>query len=105
MRRNNIMMTREEILNSSRELVDQIYSKMSVIESCDTVVEKIKDLDVCFNDQDNKQIVVLNEILNTEQLTGIREGIISRIHDNAKSAQDYLERLSRKPAIINPEFE
>jgi len=98
-------MVREEVLTKSRELVNQIYEKMSVIESCDSVAEKIKGLDVCFNDVDNKQIVALDGILSAEQFTSVREGIISKIYENAFEAQIFLERLNRKPATINPEFE
>jgi len=100
-------MVREEVLTKSRELVNQIYEKMNVIESCDTLAKKVKDLDVCFNDTDNK-VIALNEVLNQVQLTGIRESIISKIYDNAAEAQSFLERLdrlNRKPAIIDPEFE
>lgn len=98
---------REEILKSSNELVNQIYEKMRVIESCDVIVDKVKDLDICFNDND-QSVVSLEGVLSEEQLVGIRDGILSKIYDNATEAQKFLERmnlLSRKPAIINPEFE
>lgn len=98
-------MLREEILNSSRELVNRIYEKMSIIETCDSVAKKVMNLDVCFNDIDNKQIVALEGILRPEQLAVVRESIIKRIYDNAAEAQFFLERLNKKPATINPEFE
>ncbi len=98
-------MVREEVLVKSKELVNQIYEKMNVIETCDSVAEKVKTLDVCFNDIDNKQVVSLDVILNPKQLSEIRDGIISKIYDNASEAQTFLERLNRKPATINPEFE
>lgn len=78
---------------------------MSIIETCDAVAEKVKDLEVCFNDPDNSNIVVLTEILDAEQLAGVREGIISKIYENAEEAQRFLERLNRKPATINQKIE
>jgi|GEM_PF-3020218 len=98
-------MLREEVLNSSRELVNKIYEKMNVIETCDSVAEKVKNLDVCFNDPDGKQVVSLDGILTADQLTIIRDGIIGRIYDNAAIAQSFLEKLNRKPATVNPVFE
>ena len=98
-------MTRETILNDSRDLVKQIYAKMSIIESCDAVAEKVKNLDVCFNDIDNEKIIILDEILKVEQLAEIRNQIVGKIYDNAIEAQSFLERLNRKPAVLNPVFE
>lgn len=98
-------MVREEVLEKSRELVNQIYEKMNVIESCDTLAKKVKDLDVCFNDSDNKQVVSLYGILSEGQLSSVRENIVNIIYSNATEAQSFLERLNRKPATINPEFE
>ncbi|WP_033166904.1 hypothetical protein [Clostridium sp. KNHs205] len=98
-------MLREEVLNSSRELVNKIYEKMNVIEICDSVAEKVKNLDVCFNDPDGKQVVSLDGILTADQLTVIRDGIIDKIYDNAAIAQSFLEKLNRKPATVNPVFE
>lgn len=98
-------MLREEVLNSSRELVNKIYEKMNVIETCDSVAEKVKNLDVCFNDPDGKQVVSLDGILTADQLTVIRDGIIDKIYDNAAIAQSFLEKLNRKPATVNPVFE
>lgn len=98
-------MLREEVLNSSRELVNKIYEKMNVIETCDSVAEKVKSLDVCFNDPDGKHVVSLDGILTADQLTVIRDGIIDKIYDNAAIAQSFLEKLNRKPATVNPVFE
>lgn len=98
-------MVREEVLEKSRELVNQIYEKMNVIESCDTLAKKVKDLDVCFNDSDNKQVVSLYGILSESQISTVRENIVNIIYSNATEAQSFLERLNRKPATINPEFE
>ncbi len=98
-------MLREEVLNSTRELVNQIYEKMNVIETCDSVAEKVKNLDVCFNDPDSKQVVALEGILSAGQLSTIRENIVNIIYSNATDAQSFLEKLNRKPAIVNPEFE
>ncbi len=98
-------MLREEVLNSSRELVNKIYEKMNVIETCDSVAEKVKNLDVCFNDPDGEKVVSLDGILTADQLTFIRDGIIDKIYDNAAIAQSFLEKLNRKPATVNPVFE
>lgn len=98
-------MERAEVLMKSKELVNQIFAKMNVIESCDTVVDMIKDLEVCFYNPGDQKNVNLSEVLNDQQLTDIRGDIISRIHSNALDAQLYLEKLDRKPATINPEFE
>ena len=97
-------MVREEILVKSKELVNQIYEKMNVIETCDSVAEKVKNLDVCFNDSVNKQIVSLDVILSQGQLSTIRENIVNIIYSNATEAQSFLERLNQKPATINPDF-
>ncbi|WP_455715348.1 hypothetical protein [Anaerosporobacter sp.] len=100
-------MVREEILKSSNELVNQIYEKMRVIESCDAITDKIKDLDVCFNDNE-QSIVSLEGVLSVDQLTGIRGNILDVINNNAVEAQKFLEQmnlLSMKPATINPESE
>lgn len=100
-------MVREEILKSSNELVNQIFEKMRVIESCDAITDKVKDLDVCFNDND-QCTVSLDGVLNAEQLAGIRSNILDAINNNAVEAQKFLERVnmfSRKPATINQDFE
>lgn len=100
-------MERVEILKSSNELVNQIYEKMRVIESCDAIAEKVKDLDICFNDNE-QSIISLEAVLSIEQLTGIRSNILDVINNNAAEAQKFLERVnlfSRKPAIINQDFE
>lgn len=99
------MMERNEVLKKSQDLVNQIYENMGIIESCDTVAEKIRGLDICFNDPDSKQHVTLNGVLREEQLEDIRDEIIATIYKNSMEAQKFLERLDRKPAVINPEFE
>ncbi len=98
-------MERLEVLNKSKELVDQIYENMRTIETCDAVAESIMDLDLCFSDLDNKQIVSMEGVLSPEQQKELRETVIAKIYSNASAAQSFLERLYRKPATINPVFE
>lgn len=98
-------MEKTKVLERSKELVNQIFSKMSIIESCDTVVDMIKDLEVCFYNPDSQKNVVLSEVMSEQQLSEVREGIISKIYSNSLEAQLYLERLDRKPAIVDQEFE
>ncbi|WP_455717477.1 hypothetical protein, partial [Anaerosporobacter sp.] len=74
-------MVREEILKNSNELVNQIYEKMRVIESCDAIVDKVKDLDICFNDNE-QSIIALEGVLSVDQLTGIRGNILDVINNN-----------------------
>ena len=94
------------ILEQSKELVDKIYANMTVIESCDSISEKIKDLPVCFND-DEMHIISLDGVMTDSQMSNIRSLILGQINDNKEKAVEFLESLqnpnkSEKVSVQEP---
>lgn len=94
------------ILEQSKELVDKIYANMTVIESCDSISEKIKDLPVCFNDNE-MHIISLDGVMTDSQMSNIRALILGQINDNKEKAVEFLESLqnhnkSEKVSVQEP---
>ena len=90
------------ILEQSKELVDKIYANMTTIESCDVIAEKIKDLPVCFND-DDMHIISLDGVMTDSQMSNIRSLILGQINDNKEKAVEFLESLQNpnKPEKVS----
>ena len=89
------------ILEQSKELVDKIYANMTVIESCDIIAKKIKDLPVCFNDNE-MHIISLDGVMTDSQMSNIRALILGQINDNKEKAVEFLESL-QKPNVSQQE--
>lgn len=92
-----------QVLEQSRDLVNKIYENMSIVESCEVIVEKARDLPVCFHD--GEKAIMLDGVLSNEQVIRIREGIVNEINKNCEVAENFLMSLHRKPATINREFD
>ena len=99
------MRTIEETLVDSKNLVAKIYDKMSVVETCEAISEKIKSMKICYTSDEN-QILVLDKVLDDEQMMLTSEFIIKMIDNRKNEAAKYLDFLNGKvPAIPNPAFE
>lgn len=99
------MRTIEETLVDSKNLVAKIYDKMSVVETCEAISEKIKVMKVCYTGDEN-QFLALDKVLDESQMMLTSEFIIKMIDNRKNEAAKYLDFLNGKiPAIPNPVFE
>lgn len=97
------MMSNEELLNSANALVTEIYNNMGQIQTIEMMIDKVGQCTVCL--QDSGDIVSLEGVLSPEQITKVKQGLIDVLNSNMESSKSFLSRLTRKPAVINKDFE
>lgn len=95
-------MNKQEVLQGAKELTDNIFKNMRVLETCDAVIDSIKGLTVCYTDNDSK-IVTLDGVLSKEQLDKITDSILSEITNNMKQAMTFLQEKTQQPAFFTEE--
>lgn len=86
-------MSRDNLLEKGKNITKEIYEKMTIIETCDNVVEAIKDLPITFLDE-NKSLIGLEKVLSEEQIINIRKQIVNTIEGNSKEAENWLEKIA-----------
>ena len=96
----------KELLDQSQELVKSIFEKMTSIESLGTLKDSVGVGNVGIVMTDGGVIAL--DILTVDQVSKVKEYIVSLIEENMKEDRRFLSRpnlLSRKPATINQDFE
>ena len=86
-------MKREELLEKGKSITKEIYEKMTAVETCDNMIEAIKDLPITFIDE-NGSLIGLEKVLSEEQLSKIKNEIIETINENSAAAEKWLEKMS-----------
>lgn len=90
-----------ELLEKSKELVDEIYGAMAMIEKCEVIAEEVKDKDFVFykkNEDKTESAIYLDDVMTFNQKHNIRCIIVSSILKNKQDAEEKLNALlQRKP--------
>ena len=86
-------MKREELLEKGKSITKEIYEKMTAVETCDNMIEAIKDLPITFIDE-NGSLIGLEKVLSEVQLLRIKNQIIETINKNSTAAEKWLEKMS-----------
>lgn len=96
----------KELLEQSQELVKSIFEKMTSIEALGTLKNSVGVGNVGIVMTDGGVIAL--DVLTVDQVSKVKEYIVSLIEENMKEDRHFLSRLnllSRKPATINQDFE
>ena len=85
-------MTRENLLKSSQEIASNIFDKMGVIESCESMTRELEEMEIgCIK---QGEAISLAKVLTTEQLKDIKGKVKETIDGNAKEAEAWLTGLT-----------
>lgn len=93
-------MNTEELLESSKKLVNEIHRTTAVVEQCRNLEASINDMQIVFADAERKNIADVCMVLSGEQEKNLKQIIIRNIIMNRENAEKRLAELtgSGKPA-------
>lgn len=85
-----------ELLEKSRELVDEIYGCMTKIEKCEGIAEEIKDKPFVFikTDENGSETgIYLDDVLSERQIQNLRSIIVTSVICGKEEAEKRLNEL------------
>lgn len=89
-------MNGKELLEKSRELVDEIYGCMTKIEKCEGIAEEIKDKPFVFiktDENGNETGIYLDDVLSEMQIQNLRSVIVTSVICGKEEAEKRLNEL------------
>lgn len=79
-------------------IMEEAYKKMSMSETCDVLLEQIKEKYIIFTNDENNATDI-RKVLSESQMENIKQIVLACIRDNKKDSDDWLEQFVQ----FNPE--